>query len=114
MVKGIIWVLRIYQWAIIAYAVSTWVGIVIPFPQGYWSFWYYLMYPVNFLFGWAHIGFIGLGVFIAYFLLSFLISWLQKFDPDYQLQQEQARAQQQEDDAARLAREHTPPTDQPW
>ncbi len=114
MIKGIIWVCRIYQWAIIAYAVSTWLAILIPFPQSYWIFWYFVMFPVTFLFGWVVIGPIGLDVFIAYFLLTLLINWLLRFDPDYQAQHAAEQAQAQQDEAARLAREHKPPKDQPW
>jgi hypothetical protein len=114
MIKGFIWICKIYQWAIIAYAISTWAAILIPFPQGYWLFWSILMFPVTFLFGWARIGSIGLDVFIAYFLLNLLIAWLLKFDPDYQRQQELAQAKAEPSDAERLAREHTPPKDQPW
>jgi hypothetical protein len=113
MIKALILCIRIYEGILILYVISTWVSLAVHFPQWYATLITTLAAPVNFLFGWASFGSLGFGVVIALFLLDYLVRFLRRYDPDYQVRQAELLRQHEaarQDEAARLAAEHKPPT----
>lgn len=73
--RALLWVVRIYIWLIIIWAVSTWLG---GFPGAVGRFLDILMWPAWGPFGWARLGFVGLGPVVVLLVLFAVEGWLKR------------------------------------
>ena len=73
--KVLLWVVRIYSWLIIAWALSSWFG---GFPQPVGGALNWLMSPIWLLFSWAGVGYVNFGAIIVLLLLWWFEEWLKK------------------------------------
>ena len=73
--KVLLWIVRVYTWLIIIWALSTWFG---GFPQPINNLLTLLVWPVWWPFSWLRIGPVGLGAVVGLLLLFALEGWLKK------------------------------------